>query len=79
MCKTLNSKCLRNKNIGTKKHNNLLKVEVEKLKNDLSSFVRSTKIFPNIMVCQSKLVEKECLDFDMCQKQRLFNKLFVPK
>ncbi|XP_039683064.1 uncharacterized protein [Medicago truncatula] len=72
----------RQKNIYSKpsevqKENILLKNEVEKLKNDLTCFIKSTETFQNILGSQSKSAEKSGLGFKDPNKNLIKN--FVPQ
>jgi len=58
------------------KENTLLKKEVEKLKNDLTCFIKSTETFQNILGSQGGTAEKSGLGFKDPNK---ILKSFVPE
>lgn len=59
--------------------NDLLKVQVEELTNDITNFVKSTETFQKIMGSQAGMFDKAGIGFNVCKNQKIYKNFFIPK
>jgi len=59
--------------------NDLLKIEIKELRNDLNHFIKSTETFQNIMGSQAGIFDKAGLGFDISKNQKMYENFFIPE
>jgi len=80
--KVLNKKNLKNhlsECSGTQDEDIILKIEVDKLKNDLIFYVKSIQTSQKIIGSEIGIFDKFYLNFKTSQKQKLYENLFASK
>lgn len=80
--KILNEKNLENypsERSGTQDENLIIKIEVDKLENGLTKFIKSTKASQKIIGSEMGIFHKDDLNFKTSPKQKLYENLFESK